>query len=80
MNKKKNQSENVKTFSDSTNLSWYQEDDTIKLGESFPKILKGEFRAINVKEILSGNQFQTWKIVIDKEDNIYLLKSSKELK
>jgi len=80
MNKKKIQNENEKTFSDFTNLSWYKEDDTIKIGKSFPDIMKGDFQTIIVKEIFTGNQYQTWKIVIDKEDLIYLLKTSKELK
>ena len=80
MNKKKTVNENENTFSDLTNLSWFREGDTVKVGENFPKIMKGEFHTIEIKEILSGSQYQTWKIVIDKNDKVHLLKSSRELK
>ena len=78
MSKKK--VENVKTFSDFTNKSWFMDGDNIKVGESISKILAGECQTLEVKDILFGEQFQTWRIVIDKTDKIYLLKSSRELK
>jgi len=80
MNKKKTVNENEKTFSDLTNLVWFRDGDDVKVGENLPKIMKGEIHTLDVKEILSGSQYQTWKIVIDKNDKIYLLKSSRELK
>ena len=72
MNKKK--IENEETFSDLTNKSWFRD------GDSFPKIMAGDFQDLNVKEVLFGNPYQTWKIVITKDDKIHLLKSSRELK
>jgi len=80
MNKKKIQSENVKTFSDLTNKSWFKDGDNIKVGDSFPKIMNNDFDALEVKEVLFGNQFQTWIVVITKDDKIHILKSSRELK
>jgi hypothetical protein len=80
MNKKKTQSENTKTFSDLTNKSWFKDGDNIKVGDSFPNIMKGESQTIEVKDTLFGQHFQTWIIVTDKEDKIYLLKTSRELK
>ena len=78
MNKKKIENEN--TFSDLTIKSWFKDGENIKVGDNFPKIISGEFQTLEVKEVLSGNQYQTWKIVIDKNDKIHLLKSSRELK
>jgi len=78
MNKKKN--ENEKTFSDLTGKSWFKEGDNIKLGDSFQKIMAGEFQTLEVKEIFYGKEFQTWIIVITKDDKIHLLKTSRELK
>jgi len=78
MSKKK--IENQKTFSDFTNKSWFMDKDNVKVGESISKILAGECQTIEVKDILFGEQFQTWRIVVDKTDKIYLLKTSRELK
>ena len=78
MSKKKIENEN--TFSDLTVKSWFKDGENIKVGDNFPKIMSGEFQIIEVKEILSGSQYQTWKIVINKNDKIHLLKSSRELK
>ena len=72
--------ENQKTFSYLTNKSWFKDGDNIKVGENFSKIMNNEFETIEVKEVLFGNQYQTWNIVIDKTDKIHLLKSSRELK
>ena len=72
--------ENEKTFSDLTIKSWFRDGDNIKVGDSFPKIMAGEFQNLEVKEVLFGNPYQTWKIVITKDDKIHLLKSSRELK
>ena len=80
MSKKKTETENGRAFSDLTNKAWFKDGETIKIGDSFPSIMNGDSQAIEAKEVLSGNPFRTWKIVIDKEDRIYLLKSSKELK
>ena len=78
MSKKK--VENVNTFSDFTNKSWFMDKDNVKVGESISKILAGECQTLEVKDILFGEQFQTWRIVVDKTDKIYLLKTSRELK
>ena len=72
--------ENEKTFLDLTNKSWFKDGENIKVGDNFPKIISGESQSLEVREVLFGNPFQTWIIVIDKEDKIYLLKSSRELK
>ena len=72
--------ENGKTFSDLTNKSWFMDGDNIKVGDSFQKIMAGESKTLEVKEILFGEHFQTWKIVVDKTDKIHLLKTSRELK
>ena len=72
--------ENEKTFSDLTNKSWFKEKETIKVGDSFQKIMSGEFQVLDVKEILFGFEYQTWNIVITKDEKIHVLKSSRELK
>jgi hypothetical protein len=77
---KKRPDENVKTFSDLTVKSWFMEKENIKVGDSFPQILAGENQTLDVKEVLHGNPYGTWKIVITKDDKIYLLKTSRELK
>lgn len=76
----KKQNENQKTYSDLTNKMWFTDSDKIKIGESMAEILSGKVKIIDVKEILVGETYQTWKIVIDKSDKIYLLKTSRELK
>ena len=78
MNKKK--IENQKTFSDLNNKSWFRDGDNLKVGDNFGKIMAGEFQTLEVKEILFGNEIQTFTIVITKDDKIHLLKSSRELK
>ncbi|MDR0502005.1 MAG: hypothetical protein LBH16_01660 [Treponema sp.] len=77
---KKTESENQKKYSDLTTKMWFTDKDKIKVGESMADILSGKVLIIDVKEILVGENYQTWKIVIDKEDKIYLLKTSRELK
>ena len=78
--KKKQIIDNLKTFSDFTQKSWITENDKIKVGDTPLEIMSGKFQIIEVKEILFGDTFQTWKIVIDMDDKTYLLKSSRELK
>jgi hypothetical protein len=80
MNKKKTVNENERSFSDLTNKSWFMDGENIRIGENLSKIMTGESVSLIVKEILPGNPYQTWKIVIDKNDKIHLLKSSRELK
>ena len=77
---KKIKNKDAKTFSDLTNKSWFKDGDNIKVGDSFPQILAGESQTLDIKEILFGNPFQTWIIVITKDEKIHLLKSSRELK
>ncbi|MCL2293526.1 MAG: hypothetical protein FWC36_01465 [Spirochaetes bacterium] len=76
----KTKNENQKTFSDLTNKSWFQDGNTIKVGDSFQKIISSEFQLLDVKEVLVGDPFSTWKIIITTDDKIHLLKSSRELK
>jgi hypothetical protein len=72
--------ENVKTFFDWANKSWVIEDKTIRAGDTALNVMKGECATIEVKDILYGDQYKTWILVIDNADKIYLLKTSKELK
>jgi peroxiredoxin len=78
MNKKK--IENVKTFSDLNSKSWFRDGDNIKVGDSFQKIMSGDSLTLEPKEILVGDTYQTFTIVITKDEKIHLLKSSRELK
>lgn len=77
---KKTKNENLKTFSDLTNKSWFTDGQNIKVGDDFSKIMSGEFLTLEVKEILVGENYQTWKVVITNDDKICLLKTSRELK
>ena len=65
---------NGKTFSDLTNKSWFKDGDNIKVGDSFQKIMAGESTILEVKEIYHGVEYQTWQIVITKDEKIHLLK------
>ena len=80
--KKKIENENVRKFSDFSNKSWLVENDgqTINVAESALKLMKGESSKIEVKEILHGDPWQTWRIIIDQNDKLFLLKTSRELK
>ena len=69
-----------KTFSDFTNKFWFKDGDNIKVGDSFPLIMSGESTTLNVKDIFLGKEYQTWIIVVTQDENIHLLKSSKQLK
>jgi len=80
MSKKKTETESGRTFSDLTTKSWFKDGDVIKVGGSLTQIMADEFQRVEVKEIFASDTFRTWKIVIDKADKIYLLKSSRELK
>ena len=82
MKKDKNKVENVdqKTFSDVTNKSWFSDGEKIKIGENLTEIMSGNSQTLEVKEVLVGENFKTWKIVITTDDKIHLLKSSRELK
>jgi len=71
---------NQKKFTDLTQKSWFTDGNKIKIGENLSQILSGEMIVIETKEILDGDLSKTWKIVVDKEDKIYLLKSTRELK
>jgi predicted Ser/Thr protein kinase len=77
---KKTTSEEVKTFFDFTVKSWFMDGDNIKTGDNISKIMSGDFQTLEVKEIFHGDIYKTWKIIITKDDKIYLLKTSKELK
>jgi hypothetical protein len=72
--------ENQKTFFDLTTKSWFLEGQKIKIGNNLTEIMSGKVQVLEVKELLFGDVYKTWKIVIDKEDKIYLLKSCRQLK
>jgi hypothetical protein len=77
---KTGKTENQKTFSDLTLKSWFMDKTNIKVGESFSKMMSGESLTLDVKEILFGSPYKTWIVVITKDEKVYLLKSSRELK
>jgi len=68
-----------KTFQILTDKLWFTEKDKIKIGESMSDFMSGETDTIDIKEILVGENFKTWTLIIDKEGKIYLLKTSKKL-
>lgn len=72
--------ENQKKFSDFTNKSWFLDGKKIKVGDNFSKIMSGDLQTLEVKEILVGEPFHTWTIVISNDDKINVLKTSRELK
>ena len=80
MNLGKNKTENQKTFSDLTRKLWFTDGKKIKVGENLPEILSGKFQTLDIKEVLVGDEFQTWKIIITTDDKIHILKSSREMK
>ena len=72
--------ENQKKFTDLIQKHWYTDGQKIKVGNSPLEMMSGKATIIEVKEILDGDISKTWKIVVDKDDKIYLLKAAKELK
>ena len=80
MEKTKTKTESQKTFSVLTDKMWFIDKDKIKVGNSMSEIISGKTQTIDIKEILVGENYKTWNIVIDKDDKYYLLKTSKELK
>jgi hypothetical protein len=78
--KKKIADENIKKFSDLSNKAWIAEDNVIKVGDSALKVMKGESETITAKEIFYGEPWQTFRIIIDQQDKVFLLKTSRELK
>ena len=80
MKKMKIENTDQKTFSDLTNRLWFTDGDKIKIGENMSKIMSGDSQTLDVKEILVGDIYHTWKIVITDDDKIHLLKTSRELK
>ena len=79
MSKKKVEVEDEKKFTDLTQKSWFRTGDSIKVGDNFSEIHEGRYSTLDIKEIYSGDPLQTWVIIIDSDDKIYLLKSSKNL-
>jgi hypothetical protein len=80
--KKKLTDENVKKFSDFSNKSWIMENDSnlISIGETALKLMKGESTKIEIKEMYFGDPWQTFKIIVDQNDQLFLVKTSRELK
>jgi hypothetical protein len=78
---KKKLDENIKTFSDFSNKSWLIDDENnIRVADKVQKIISGEHETLNIKEILHGNPYQTFKMVFTVDGGVYLLKTSRELK
>jgi hypothetical protein len=77
---KKSTNENEKTFFDVTVKSWFMDGENIKVGDNIQKIMSNDFQTLEVKELLNGDVYKTWKFVITKDDKIYLFKTSRELK
>jgi hypothetical protein len=70
-----------KTFRDLTKVYWYQENGSIKFGESISSIVAGKFETLEIKEFLSGEGSCKWsKILITKDNQFCFLKKGKELK
>ena len=73
--------ENIKTFSDFQVKSWFlDENKNIKVGDNISKIMSGDCLTLEVKEVLHGDPYKTFRIVITTDEKIYLLKTSRELK
>jgi hypothetical protein len=70
-----------KTFVDRTFSSWFLEDDeTMRVGKTLAEIMKGECETLEVRDIFYGDPSNTWRIIITTDDQIHLLKSSRQLK
>jgi hypothetical protein len=80
MKRIKENEENVKTFTDFTYKSWFVDGDKIRVGDGLSDIMGTDFIIIELKEMFYGSPSKTWLIVADKEDKLYLLKTSKEFK
>ena len=80
MRKTKTKDENQKTFFDLTRKLWFTDGNKIKVGENMSELMSGKGQILDVKEIVIGDPFQTWKIVITTDDKINLLKTSREIK
>jgi hypothetical protein len=78
---KKTLDENIKHFKDHSLRSWVAEDDdNIKVGDSFKDIMSDNYDVIEVKEVIYGEPARSWRLVIAKDDSVHLLKTSRELK
>ena len=80
MKRTKTTDENQKTFFDLTRKLWFIDDKKIRVGENMSELLSGKSQFLDVKEVLTGDPIQTWKIVITTDDKIHILKSSREIK
>jgi hypothetical protein len=70
-----------KTFRDLTKVSWFQENGTLKFGESFSSIVAGKFETLEIKDFLVGEDTCKWSIILITKDNqVCLLKKGRELK
>ena len=79
--KKNKDDENIKSFSDYQNKSWFiDENKNIKTGISIQEIMSGNCETVQVKEFLHSNPYPTFRIVINPENQIFLFKTSRELK
>jgi hypothetical protein len=81
MSKVKTTEENVKMFSDLQPKSWFlDKEKNIKVVDNISDIESGNYLTLQVKELLHGEPYKTFIIVITTDEKVYLLKSSKELK
>jgi hypothetical protein len=66
MAKKQAANEDAQKFQDATHRSWLMETDgrRVKVGDTAGKIMAGEYETLEVKEMLYGDTFNTWRILI----------------
>jgi hypothetical protein len=77
MAERKKKNEGKKTFCDRTMQSWFlSEPGKITVGASFADLMGGKGESIEIKEIFYGDNTSSWQIVIDKADQLHLLKTS----
>jgi hypothetical protein len=82
MAKKQAANEDARKFQDAAHRSWLMETDgkRVKAGDTAGKIMAGECDTLEVKELLYGDPWNTWRILITPDNALHLLKTSRELR
>ena len=82
MTKKQANDENVRKLKDMTHRAWVTETDGkhIKIGDTTAKVMAGACETLEIREMLYGEPFNAWRILVTADGNVHLLKFSKELK
>ena len=82
MGKKQADDENVRKFKDMTHRAWVIETDEkhVKIGDTTAKIMAGDCETLEIREMLYGEPFNAWRILVTADGTVHLLKSSRELK